>query len=117
MDYLILGLVILFWLTTLCMMYFIRKNITLKPPMTPERAFSEAEIAAKSVGYWEKRGLKASGEEYKLCLQGLLKAQERLIMLTGDYVPDDAKKVFQKGSPVATLPPGVASLDLVRKSK
>lgn len=106
------------WIINLVSLLIARKNIPLKPPMTPERAFSEAEIAAKSVGYWEKRGLEAcDGEEYKLCLKGLLKAQERLIMLTGDYVPDDAKKVFQKGSPVATLPPGVASLDLVRKSK
>ena len=86
--------------------------------MTPERAFSEAEIAAKSVGYWEKRGLNAKGgEEYKLCLKGLIKAQEKLIMLTGDYVPDDAKKVLEEGSPITTLPSGVVSLDLVRKSK
>lgn len=52
-----------------------------------------------------------------MCTRGLLKAQERLIILTGDFVPDEAKEVFSKRSPIETLPANVTSLDLARKSK
>jgi hypothetical protein len=117
MEYLIVILMLIIWLSFIGFLYKIRQNITLKPPMTPERQYSEAELAAKAIGYWEKRGLSDIDEDSSLCIKSLMRAQERLIMLTGDYVPDEAKLPQGKPSPTDVLPPDVVSLDLVRKSK
>ena len=86
-------------------LYKIRINIIPVPPLPPERLFSAAEIAAKSIGYWEKRGLYSDNVKEKMvCVRGLLNAQRRLIALTGNYVPEEAKTILsQTPSPSSPL--------------
>lgn len=93
----------------------IKHNIEVIPS---SYAFNDIEIAAKSIGYWENRSLTGPPEEALLCVKGLLAAQRRLIALTGDYVPDEAKTILnaEAPSPLEVLPEGVVSLDLARKT-
>lgn len=93
----------------------VKHNVQVEPPT---RLCSEIEIAAKSIGYWENRSLTGPPEDAILCVKGLLAAQRRLIALTGDYVPDEAKTVLDtKVVAIEALPEGVVSLDLARKSE
>lgn len=93
----------------------IKRNVDVKPPV---RLFSEIEIAAKSLGYWESRSLTGPPEDAILCVKGLLAAQRRLIALTGDFIPDEAKTVLDnKRAPIDILPEGVVSIELARKTE
>lgn len=124
MAAIIITLVIITAIDIIRTMIKIKNNITVKPPK--RTFFSEVEIAAKSIGYWENRSLTSPPEESILCVKGLLAAQRRLIALTGDYVPEEAKTVLDKRvlnntsqieTPPESLPDGVVSLDLARENK
>jgi hypothetical protein len=112
------------WLACLWAMLINKVNITIEPPITPERLHSEAEVVAKSIGYWEKMAKEGkTSDERVFAALNLSKAVKRLIELTGDYVPDEAKKPLVEPEPVKEkliieiLPPGVASLAAARESK
>ena len=112
------------WLACLWQQYSNHKNIRVMPPKTPERLCSEAEVVAKSIGYWEQMAKKGKTyDERVFAALNLSKAVKRLSELTGDYVPEEAKKPLVELEPVKEkliieiLPPGVASLAAARESK
>jgi hypothetical protein len=124
MAILILVSMFALWLACLWAMLINKVNITTVPQITPERLYSEAEVVAKSIGYWEKMAKEGkTSDERVFAALNLSKAVKRLIELTGDYVPDEAKKPLVEPEPVKEkliieiLPPGVASLAAARESK
>jgi hypothetical protein len=124
MSTLIVIFMVALWFTYLQQLRTNQKNIVVIPPITPERLHSEAEVVAKSIGYWEKMAKEGkTSDERVFAALNLSKAVKRLIELTGDYVPDEAKKPLVEPEPVKEkliieiLPPGVASLAAARESK
>ncbi len=104
MDYLIV-LMILVYLALFIQVFFkIRQNIALciEPRWTPEREYSKAELAAKSMGYWEKQLQIADNATDKAhCFDNIRAAQRVLMDSTGDYVPLQAKRDLTE--PLPTL--------------
>ncbi|MCJ8272453.1 MAG: hypothetical protein MJK04_24020 [Psychrosphaera sp.] len=104
MDYLIVLIILLYVALFIWFYIKIRKNIALRiePRWTPEREYSKAEIAAKSMGYWEKRLHVASNATEKAhCFDNIRAAQRVLMESTGDYVPSQAKRDLSE--PLPTL--------------
>lgn len=104
MDYLIV-LIILAYVGLFIGVYIkIRQNIALciEPRWTPEREYSEAELAAKSMGYWEKQlHVSNNATEKAHCFDNIRAAQRVLMESTGDYVPLQAKRDLT--APLPTL--------------
>jgi len=115
-----LNLALILTLALACISAHIRvyRNIQIKPQLPPERLITEIEIAAKSIGYWEKRGLKSNDPQEKIqCIDGLMNAQKKLIALTGDYIPDEAKEILDTKPKLQPLPAGVVSINSAKRPK
>jgi hypothetical protein len=104
MDYLIVLMILVYVALFIGVYIKIRHNIALsmEPRWTPEREYSKAELAAKSMGYWEKQLRTADNAEHKAhCFDNIRAAQRVLMESTGDYVPLQAKR--ESSEPLPTL--------------
>ena len=123
-NLILMGVIVIFIALTKAFISTIDSNLVVPPPQQEDRKYSEAEIAAKSMGYWESKLRKAEGPDQKAEFFGNIRAaQMALIYTTGDFVPEQAKQDLSElpKKPIAQaeepLPKNVVPLSSAKKNR
>lgn len=93
-NLILVGVVVIFIALTKAFKTTIDKNLIVPAsPRQDNRQYSEAEIAAKSMGYWEQMLRNTTDTNKRTeCFNNIRAAQLALIYCTGDFVPELAKQ-------------------------